>query len=105
MQIGQLAQAAGVAVDTVRYYEKQGLLPAPPRRGAYRAYAREDVQRLRFIRRARDLGFATTEIVELLGLWRDRSRQSADVKRIAENHVAALQTKIRELQEMADTLA
>lgn len=73
MQIGQLAQAAGVAVDTVRYYEKQGLLPAPPRRGAYRAYAREDVQRLRFIRRAKALGFTLEEIAGLLQLSAHRN--------------------------------
>ena len=106
MNIGQAARASGVSAKMIRYYEQSGLIPPAGRTGAgYRDYSDKDVHELRFIRRARDLGFASTEIVELLGLWRDRSRQSADVKRIAENHVAALQTKIRELQEMADTLA
>lgn len=106
MAIGALSRRTAVKVPTIRYYEEIGLLPTPPRGGnGRRLYGEAAVDRLGFIRRARDLGFATAEIVDLLGLWRDRSRQSADVKRIAENHVAALQTKIRELQEMADTLA
>ncbi len=105
MNIGQAATASGVSAKMIRYYEQSGLIPPADRTASgYRDYSAKDVHELRFIRRARDLGFSVSEIEELLGLWRDRSRQSADVKRIAQNHIAALETKIRELQEMSDTL-
>ncbi|KAB2688461.1 Cu(I)-responsive transcriptional regulator [Brucella tritici] len=105
MNIGQAAKASGVSAKMIRYYEQNGLTPPADRTtSGYRDYSESDVHELRFIRRARDLGFSIAEIVELLGLWRDRSRQSADVKRLAENHVAAMEIKIREMQEMANTL-
>ena len=80
MQIGQLAQHAGVAVDTVRYYEKQGLLPAPPRRGSYRAYEHDDVLRLRFIRRAKALGFTLGDIASLLDVSAHRNEDMGAVR-------------------------
>ena len=84
MNIGQASKASGVSAKMIRYYEQTGLIPKADRRDSgYRDYSSSDVHRLRFIRRARDLGFAVAEINDLLGLWRDKSRQSADVKRVA----------------------
>ena len=100
MQIGQLAHAAGVAVDTVRYYEKQGLLPAPPRRGAYRAYAREDVQRLRFIRRAKALGFTLDEIAGLLQLSAHRNDDMGAVRQAAQARLDEIDRRIAELERV-----
>ena len=105
MNIGEASKASGVSAKMIRYYEEMALIPPAPRgESGYRAYARNDVHRLRFIRRARDMGFAVAEIGELLGLWNDRSRQSADVKRLAQTHIVALEERIRNLREMADTL-
>ncbi|OJY67026.1 MAG: Cu(I)-responsive transcriptional regulator [Sphingobium sp. 66-54] len=105
MNIGQAAKASGVSAKMIRYYEQTGLIPAAARKDSgYRDYSDSDVHMLRFIRRARDLGFAVAEINELLSLWRDRSRQSADVKRIAAAHIDELREKIARLNQMADTL-
>ncbi|OZI60260.1 Cu(I)-responsive transcriptional regulator [Bordetella genomosp. 11] len=105
MNIGQAATASGITAKMIRYYESIGLTRAPERTEAgYRIYGDHDVHTLRFIRRARDLGFSVEQMRDLLALWRDRSRASGDVKRIAMEHVAALERKARELQQMADTL-
>lgn len=105
MNIGQASAASGVSAKMVRYYESIGLIPKAGRTGAgYRVYSDADVNTLRFIRRARDLGLPIERIRLLVGLWRDRERSSADVKRIAEQHVAELEAKIRELTAMRDTL-
>jgi len=105
MNIGQASRASGVSAKMIRYYEQIGLIPPASRSGAgYRAYAQDDVHRLRFVRRARDLGFSVAEIGDLLGLWNDRSRKSADVKRLAKAHIAELEGRIRNLRQMADTL-
>jgi len=89
----------------IRYYEQIGLIP-PARRNAsgYRVYSDKDVHRLHFVRRARDLGFSMAEIGDLLDLWNDSERHSADVKRLAQNHITDLREKIDGLQQMADTL-
>ena len=105
MTIGATARATGVSAKMIRYYEEIGLIPAPARSSAgYRVYSEKDVHVLRFVRRARDLGFSLAEIAELLGLWRDQSRHSAEVRRIASRHLETLTDRIRDLQEMADTL-
>jgi MerR family transcriptional regulator, copper efflux regulator len=105
MNIGQAAAASGVSAKMIRYYEEQGLIAPPARTMAgYRVYAEQDIHALRFIRRARDLGFTVGQIGELMMLWRDRSRASADVKRIALEHVGVLEAKKREIEEMAGAL-
>jgi len=105
MNIGDAARVSGVSAKMIRYYEQTGLIPAAERtESGYRVYSASDVHRLNFVRRARDLGFSVAEIGDLLSLWSDRTRQSADVKRIAGSHIAELHHKIDELQQMADTL-
>ncbi|RZV35286.1 MAG: Cu(I)-responsive transcriptional regulator [Sphingomonadaceae bacterium] len=99
MNIGQAAKASGVSQRMIRHYEKVGLIPAPARRDSgYRDYSDSDVQRLAFIANARDLGFSITEIRDLLNLWADDHRASADVKS------RALE-KANELQRKADALS
>ncbi|MCW5658249.1 MAG: Cu(I)-responsive transcriptional regulator [Burkholderiaceae bacterium] len=105
MNIGQAAAASAVSAKMIRHYEALGLLPKVPRTQAgYRQYDDATVHTLRFIRRARDLGFSIKEIEALLGLWRNRRRASADVKRIALAHVADLQRRIDEMQAMQRAL-
>ena len=106
MNIGQASKASGVSAKMIRYYEQTGLIPKAGRTDSgYRDYSPSDVHMLRFIRRARDLGFSVAEINDLLSLWRDKSRQSADVKRIAQAHIAQLQERIENLEQMAATLS
>jgi Cu(I)-responsive transcriptional regulator len=105
MNIGEAARASGVSAKMIRYYESIGLIaPAQRTDGGYRAYGPDDIHVLSFVRRARDLGFSMADIARLLGLWRDRSRASAEVKRIALNQVVELRRRIVEMQEMAGTL-
>jgi Cu(I)-responsive transcriptional regulator len=104
--IGQAAAATGVSAKMIRHYESLGLMRRPERTaGDYRLYSSSDLHALRFIRRARDLGFAIKEINGLLSLWRNQHRASAAVKRLALQHVAELDRKIAELQGMRATLA
>ncbi len=105
MNIGQAAEASGVSAKMLRYYESIGLVPKAGRTEAgYRTYGEAEVNTLRFIRRARDLGLPIERIGLLVGLWRDRDRSSADVKRIATEHVAELRVKIAELAAMCGAL-
>ena len=103
--IGQAAQASGVSAKMIRHYEENGFIPKAGRTVAgYRIYRERDVHVLRFIRRARDLGFSLQEIKGLLGLWTNRRRESGDVKRMVQKHVTGLDAKIAELQAMRRTL-
>jgi len=105
MNIGEAALASGVSAKMIRYYEKIDLIADAKRTDAgYRIYTDQDVATLRFIRRARDLGFSVEEMSTLLALWRDKNRASAEVKRIAEDHVADIERRIGELESMARTL-
>lgn len=105
MNIGEAAKATGVSAKMIRYYEETGLIrPAARTASGYRVYRDRDIQTLRFIRRARDLGFSMKEIEGLLALWQDRARASADVKAIALSHVADLERRIEEMRGMAATL-
>ena len=103
--IGAAARASGVSAKMVRHYESLGLLGAVARTDAgYRQYTPADVHTLRFIKRARDLGFSMAEIAELVSLWHDHQRASAAVKRIAQTHVAELEKRIQAMQDMRRTL-
>ena len=105
MNIGQASKATGVSTKMIRYYESVGLIrPADRTDSNYRDFAERDLNELRFIRRARNLGFSVVEIGRLLALWRDRERPSREVKAVARNHVAGLDARIAEMRRMANTL-
>ncbi|QCP54954.1 Cu(I)-responsive transcriptional regulator [Trinickia violacea] len=106
MNIGQAASASGVSAKMIRYYESIDLIQVAGRsEGGYRIYGQDDVHVLRFIHQSRTLGFPIEQIRLLLALWRDQHRASAQVKAIAAQHIAELDTRIAELVEMRDTLA
>ena len=107
LTIGRLAKASDTGVETIRFYERRGLLPAPPRSAAgYRRYPRNTVQQLRFIRRAKALGFSLDEIAALFVLHRDTQDHSrADVKAITEAKLTQIEKKIRDLERMRVALA
>jgi Cu(I)-responsive transcriptional regulator len=106
MTIGEAASRSGVPAKTIRFYETIGLIaPAERQVNRYRSYEESDVQTLRFIHRARSLGFALKEVGALLSLYRDRHRASKDVKRLALAHVDALDRKIGELTTLRNTIA
>ena len=105
MNIGQAATATGISAKMIRYYESIALIPAGKRSDAgYRIYGDNDLHTLRFVKRARLLGFSLEQIRDLLSLWQNKARASADVKAIALGHVAELNQRIAELTEMRDTL-
>lgn len=105
MRIGKLSKQSGVSEKLIRHYESIGLIPKASRtESGYRDYSENDIQFLKFIKRARGLGFAIKEIKKLIGLWRNRTRSSRDVKALALNHVQTLEIKIAEMQEMVDNL-
>jgi MerR family transcriptional regulator, copper efflux regulator len=105
MNIGQASAASGVSAKMIRHYEEIGLV-RPPKRSVsnYRTYSGNDVHVLRFIRRARGLGFSVTEIKQLLALWQNKTRSSAAVKKIARAHIDELKRKITELGSMVEAL-
>jgi MerR family transcriptional regulator, copper efflux regulator len=105
LTIGRLARKVGVNLETVRYYERRGLLPKPPRStSGYRLYPAEATRRLRFIRRAQELGFSLAEIRELLSLRVAPAAKSTDVRRRAEAKITDIEAKIRSLESMKKTL-
>ncbi|MEQ9320245.1 MAG: Cu(I)-responsive transcriptional regulator [Polyangiaceae bacterium] len=106
MKIGEVAESSGVPAKTIRYYEEVGLLPEPERAdNGYRAYERQSVELLRFIARARGLGFSLDDVRDLVDLWQDKDRASADVRRLAKDQIAAIDEKLAELQSMRRTLS
>ena len=105
MVIGEAAKASGVSAKMLRYYESIGLIPTAVRtESGYRTYGMSEVETLRFIRRARDLGLSMERIKLLVGLWHDRDRPSREVKRIALAHLAELRAKISALSAMCQAI-
>lgn len=105
MNIGEAARASGVSAKLIRHYESIGIVPKASRTDSgYRVYTEADVNILAFVKRARGLGFSMPEIKKLVGLWRNKTRSSADVKALALAHVKEMETKIEELKEIVGTL-
>ena len=105
MNIGQAANHSSISAKTIRYYESIGLIPEAGRtESGYRTYGEKDVQTLRFIHHARNLGFSVKDVSTLLDLWRDQKRASADVKAFALAHIEEVDRKIAELRKIRDTL-
>src|SRR5215469_13478892 len=105
MNIGEAALASGVSTKSIRYYEAAGLIATAERTGGgYRVYTQADVHVLLFIKRARDLGFSIERIRRLLDLWRNRSRASRDVKRLALDHIADITEKIAAISSVRDAV-
>lgn len=105
-RIGRAAELSGITPKMIRHYESLELIPKATRTtGDYRVYSPADIHTLRFVRRARNLGFSMDEIATLLGLWRNQRRASAQVKRLAMKHIAELDNKIADLQSMRGALA
>lgn len=103
--IGEAARDSGVSAKMIRHYEDTGVVPSPLRTVAgYRLYREPDVHTLRFVQRARELGFPMKEIKELVGLWTHRRRSSADVQRVARRHLTALEGRIGQMEAMRGTL-
>jgi MerR family mercuric resistance operon transcriptional regulator len=106
LTIGAIAKAAEVGVETIRFYEREGLIEEPSRRSSgYREYPPDAIRRIRFIRRAKDLGFTLKEVGELLSLRVDPKNTCADVRRMARSKVADVEAKIAELQKIKDVLS
>lgn len=106
LTIGQVAKGAGVVVETIRYYERQGLIEPPPRRASgYRVYPESVIRRLLFIRRAKELGFSLREIKELLSLRQEPAATCSDVKERAQAKMADIEARINDLVKMKEALA
>ena len=105
MNIGTIAKRSGLPAKTIRYYESIGLIPPALRsEGNYRTYSEHDLQTLKFVQRARGLGFSVKDVARLLALWQDRRRASAEVRRLAQQHVGEIDRKIEELKGLRRTL-
>lgn len=105
MNIGEVAELSGVPAKTIRYYESVGLIEQPRRRdNGYRTYSGKEVEQLRFISRARGLGFSVQQVGDLLSLYQDKNRLSAEVKSIALQHVKEIERKVQELEALRRTL-
>ncbi len=105
MKIGEASELSGLPAKTIRYYEDIGLVQSSRRQNGYRDYTRQDVHRLRFIQRARRLGFTVEQCRTLLSLYSDPDRTSADVRALAQSHLEEIEIKIQELAGMRDTLS
>lgn len=105
MNIGEAARTSGVPAKTIRYYESIGLIPAASRsESGYRSFGQMDIDTLRFVQRARSLGFSVKDVARLLDLWRNRSRESSRVKALATEQIGEIDRKIVQLRSMRDTL-
>ena len=104
MNIGEAAKASGISRKMIRYYEEIALLEPGRTTNGYRVYSSQDIHTLRFIGAARRLGFSVPDVKALLALWQDRSRSSADVKRLTNGHITTLQARVAELNAMIGTL-
>ncbi len=105
MNIGQAAKLSNVSAKTIRYYESINLIPKAARSdNGYRDYSSNDVEMLRFIKRSRNLGFSVDDVSNLLDLWRNKQRASADVKAVALKHIEDVEKRIVELESIRDTL-
>jgi len=105
MNIGKAAKLSGISAKTIRYYESVGLMPEPTRAAnGYRHYNDKDLQTLRFIHRSRNLGFTIKDIRDLLGLWQDKERASADVREVAKRHVEEIENRLEEMESVRQTL-
>ena len=105
MNIGQVSKQSGISSKMIRYYEQIGLLDAAKRASSgYRVYSDQDLKTLNFIRHARDLGFSSEQMKELLSLWKNTERQSAEVKQLTLQHIQVLNEKIAQLQAMVNLL-
>lgn len=103
--IGEVAKRTGLPAKTIRYYEETGLIPEAGRAdNGYRVYDARAVHLLRFVKRARDLGFSMQQVSSLLALWADEKRSSADVKKLAKQHLQEIERKIAELQSLRQTM-
>jgi MerR family mercuric resistance operon transcriptional regulator len=103
--IGELSRRTSCNIETIRYYERIGLMPAPPRRGRYRSYGPEDIGRLAFVRRARELGFTLEEIRALFGLVAAGQAACADARDLAATHLKDVRTRIADLRRTERVLA
>jgi Cu(I)-responsive transcriptional regulator len=105
MNIGIVSEKTGVPAKTIRYYEEIGLISAPIRsENGYRYYQAQDIETLRFVQRARGLGFSVKDVGNLLTLWQDKNRASSDVKNLAIKHIRKIEDKIKELDSIRETL-
>jgi Hg(II)-responsive transcriptional regulator len=105
LRTAQVAELAGVNVETLRFYERKGILPEPPRRASgYREYPPETVERVRFVKRAQELGFSLSEVQDLLGLRETAGAKSVRVRRVAEAKLEEIDLKIRDLEAMKQSL-
>jgi MerR family mercuric resistance operon transcriptional regulator len=102
--IGELSRRTGCNIETIRYYERIGLLPVPPRRGRYRSYGADDVGRLGFVRRARELGFTLSEVRALLGLVAGGEDSCAEARDLAATHLKDVRARIADLRRMERAL-
>ncbi len=106
LTIGKVAQLTGIGIETVRFYEREGLIPKPPRReSGYRQYPEETIDRIRFIRRAKELGFSLKEIMELLSLHIDPKATCGDIRKRAEAKIADIDARIQSLRKMKKALS
>lgn len=105
MPIGELSRRTGCNIETIRYYERIGLIPAPPRRGRYRSYGVDDAGRLGFVRRARELGFTLDEVRALLSLAADGQASCSEVRILAASHLRDVRARIADLRRMERVLA